>query len=335
MKYLLNAIMAVMLAIAPSVAFATTAPPTVNLGAITSGGVGQQFMFGFDTTNAKPRAIAVDPTGAIFCNNCTGGGGGGGAVTAVAGAFVDGALATEGTKADAAYTGTGSATEIAIEKGIYAALVAGIPVTGAFYPATQPVSGTFWQATQPVSAVSLPLPSGAATSANQVVPTAAGTSGANAASIQGISGGVAVPVSGTFWQTTQPVSIASNVPTYLTAQSSGGAAFSRAINSASSAMATSIKASGGQVYFYRVCNSNATAVYFRLYNLPAAPTVGSTTGIVDTEYVAGTSCVNFSTDVGLLMGTGIAYDVTAGSFADTDTTTITAASTVSVTIGSK
>jgi len=32
---------------------------------------------------------------------------------------------------------------------------------------TQPVSGTFWQTTQPVSAASLPLPTGAATSANQ------------------------------------------------------------------------------------------------------------------------------------------------------------------------
>jgi hypothetical protein len=32
---------------------------------------------------------------------------------------------------------------------------------------TVPVSGTFWQATQPVSAASLPLPSGASTSANQ------------------------------------------------------------------------------------------------------------------------------------------------------------------------
>jgi len=32
---------------------------------------------------------------------------------------------------------------------------------------TQPVSGTFWQATQPVSAASLPLPTGASTSANQ------------------------------------------------------------------------------------------------------------------------------------------------------------------------
>jgi hypothetical protein len=70
-----------------------------------------------------------------------------------------------------------------------------VPVSGTFWQATQPVSGsvsitgtaavsgpltdtqlratavpvsgTFWQATQPVSAASLPLPSGAATSANQ------------------------------------------------------------------------------------------------------------------------------------------------------------------------
>lgn len=42
-----------------------------------------------------------------------------------------------------------------------------LPVTGTFWQATQPVSGTFWQATQPVSAASLPLPTGAATSALQ------------------------------------------------------------------------------------------------------------------------------------------------------------------------
>lgn len=57
-----------------------------------------------------------------------------------------------------------------------------VPVTGAFYQATQPVSiasmpstpvtGTFWQATQPVSVASMP----------------------------------STPVTGTFWQATQPVS---------------------------------------------------------------------------------------------------------------------------------
>lgn len=47
------------------------------------------------------------------------------------------------------------------------------PVSGTFWQATQPVSGTvavtgtFWQTTQPISAASLPLPTGAATSALQ------------------------------------------------------------------------------------------------------------------------------------------------------------------------
>lgn len=45
------------------------------------------------------------------------------------------------------------------------------PVSGTIsvgnFPATQPVSGTFWQSTQPISVASLPLPTGAATSANQ------------------------------------------------------------------------------------------------------------------------------------------------------------------------
>ena len=60
------------------------------------------------------------------------GGGGGGAITAAAGSYsagalVDGANVTEGTKADSAYAGSGSASIVAILKGCYAALVAATP----------------------------------------------------------------------------------------------------------------------------------------------------------------------------------------------------------------
>jgi hypothetical protein len=52
--------------------------------------------------------------------------------------------------------------------------------------------------TQPVSAASLPLPSGAATAANQTnVQASAGSSSASALGVQGVSGGLAVPVTGT------------------------------------------------------------------------------------------------------------------------------------------
>ena len=97
------------------------------------------------------------------------------------------------------------------------------------------VTGTFWQATQPISAASLPLPSGAATSANQptaatlgsttsgqtgnlsmgAVTTAAPTyttatsnalSLTTAGALRVDGSAVTQPVSGTFWQATQPVS---------------------------------------------------------------------------------------------------------------------------------
>ena len=59
-----------------------------------------------------------------------------------------------------------------------------------------PVTGTFWQTTQPVSAASLPLPSGAATAANQEV-TAAGTSASSAQGVQGVTNGVPMPTNQT------------------------------------------------------------------------------------------------------------------------------------------
>lgn len=84
------------------------------------------------------------------------------------------------------------------------------------------VTGTFWQATQPVSAVSLPLPSGASTAAKQPAIGTAGTASADVITVQGIASMTAIkvdgsavtqPVSGTFWQATQPVSLAS-VPSH-------------------------------------------------------------------------------------------------------------------------
>jgi len=89
-----------------------------------------------------------------------------------------------------------------------------VPVSGTFYQATQPVSGTFWQATQPVSLASVPAHAVTLTSTTVTVSSlpalAAGTAqiGSVTASISGT-----VPVSGTFYQATQPVSLAL-VPTH-------------------------------------------------------------------------------------------------------------------------
>ncbi len=81
-----------------------------------------------------------------------------------------------------------------------------------------PVTGNFWQTTQPVSVASLPaLAAGSATigsvdvlgHAGGALDTAAGTTASALLSVQGSPSGVAIPVSGTFWQSTQPVSAAS------------------------------------------------------------------------------------------------------------------------------
>ena len=57
------------------------------------------------------------------------------------------------------------------------------------------------------SASSLPLPTGAATSAYQsAVESAPGTSQTVAITVQGNASGIGLPVTGTFWQTTQPIS---------------------------------------------------------------------------------------------------------------------------------
>jgi hypothetical protein len=86
----------------------------------------------------------------------------------------------------------------------------GLPLFADITNSSIAVTGTFFQATQPVSAASLPLPSGAATSANQEV-TAAGTSATSAQGVQGVTGGVALPISGTV--TATPSGIFQTAPT--------------------------------------------------------------------------------------------------------------------------
>ena len=80
-----------------------------------------------------------------------------------------------------------------------------------------PVSGTFFQGTQPISAAALPLPAGAATEATLAaidagVPAALGqTTMAASMPVTLASNQSALAVTGTFFQATQPVSVAAVV----------------------------------------------------------------------------------------------------------------------------
>lgn len=203
-----------------------------------------------------------------------------------------------------------------------------VAVTGTFWQATQPVSGTvsvsnfpasqavtgtFWQATQPVSAASLPLPSGAATSAKQPALGTAGTASADVLTVQGIASMTALkvdgsavtqPVSGTFWQATQPVSLASTTITGTVAvtesgtwtvqpgntanttpwlstnvpPTSGSQGWSFNYQSALAATKVQIKATAGTFGGYiMLTNPNTAETYLQVFNKASASvTVGTT-----------------------------------------------------------
>ncbi len=241
---------------------------------------------------------------------CSGGGGGGNAAASATGSSVP-------TSAD------------------YLGINVGGNLVGVSGSNPVPVSGAFFQATQPVSEINLdamvaPVAPAAATATKMIMLGCAYNS-SQPAFTSGYQGAVQCDATGQLYIHPNGGTQAATI----VASASSGFSQTRAINAASSAMATSIKTSAGQVYSWIVSNGGSGTVYFRLYNLAAAPTVGSATGIVATIPVAAGGTAIYSTDVGIVMGTGIAYDVTAGSFADSDTTTITTASTVSVTIFSK
>lgn len=113
---------------------------------------------------------------------------------------------------------TGAGTDTRAVVGLVIAKSGGAANLSATDP--MPVSGTFWQATQPVSAASLPLPAGAATETSVALSAtalgapadaAATTTGSVIAQLRRIANELAgnLAVTGTFWQATQPVSLAS------------------------------------------------------------------------------------------------------------------------------
>ena len=142
----------------------------------------------------------------------------------------------------------------------------------------------------------------------------------------GQQGAVACDSSGRLWASVT----GGNVALSVTSSTVGASEYS-VLNTASSAMAASIKSSNGQVYGWDVCNNTSAAAYFRLFAQAAAPTVGTSTPSIRKLIAAG-ACATYSTDVGLAFSNGIGVDVTTGSLADSDSTTIATANQVSVTV---
>lgn len=206
-----------------------------------------------------------------------------------------------------------------------------------------PVSGTFWPATQPVSATSLPLPTGAATSAVQasVAPAAATATqsilvGCQAATAlpsftAGQQGAIPCDTSGRPYVVTVPS--ATNVPSYLQAVTSGGASLYSTVNAAGACIAANIKSSAGMMFGYSLSNTTASPVTVRFFASGTAPSCGAGTPLRRVVVPAGAT-VGLSTDLGWVFSGGIGVTVTTGS-ADTDTGTIATAASVLVNVDHK
>ncbi|WP_119305220.1 hypothetical protein [Dongia deserti] len=132
-------------------------------------------------------------------------------------------------------------------------------------------------------------------------------------------------VDGTADQTT-PAIVTSDgaLRTAPTPSATGGLSVTKLI-SAATTNATSVKASAGQVCGWSISNTNAAARFVKLYNLAAAPTVGTDVPVMTILVPGGTTGGQavYQSPFCMAFGTGIALATTTG-VADADTGAVAA-----------
>jgi hypothetical protein len=136
-----------------------------------------------------------------------------------------------------------------------------------------------------------------------------------------------LPVSGTFFQATQPVSIATNTPTLAAGSNlagdvgqqyranATGAASGTHLVSAATTNATIVKGSPGRVIGWSLANTNAAWRYVKLHNQTTTPTAG--TGVVRTIAIPPNNVNTFNIEGGIAFATGIGLTTVTGA-ADAD-----------------
>lgn len=223
-----------------------------------------------------------------------------------------------------------------------------------------PVTGTFFQATQPVSAVSLPLPTGASTLAEQQTQTTVlggvtetapasdtASSGLNGR-LQRIAQRITSLISlfptalgqGTMAtsmkvvlpsdQSAIPVTLTSTTVTNTvtvndSASATGGYTPNKLI-SAATTNATVIKASAGTLGYVQASNVNAAARYLKFYNKATTPTVGTDVPVHVWLIPGNTAGAGTNIPIpseGVNFSAGISFAITTGA-ADTDVAAVAA-----------
>jgi hypothetical protein len=180
----------------------------------------------------------------------------------------------------------------------------------------------------------------------------AGNTGTGSLRVTIASDQVAIPVSGTFWQATQPVSIASTIGintaqvngnTVNTGNGTSGTGTQRVViasdQTAFSVNATNIvgtsggysadsrtaltntvvsaKASAGQLYGYFWYNPNATAAYIQVFNTASGSVTLGTTTPVYVITIPATSGANVEFSNGIAHSTAITYAATTTATGNT------------------
>ena len=232
----------------PDVKVFGTAPVSVGSGGIASGAIasGAVALGAFASGSIGSGAIA---SGAVASGAVASGAFASGSIAS--GAIVSGADVTEGTTAETTvYAGTGGCTVVACLKGIYARVIpTQVPTVSIGGVGIIDSAGTNVATVKAASTLPVASDKTLVVGLNPGTATAGSPTGA-ILSVQGVSGGQALPVSGTFYQATQPVSIASAqvaLGAFASGSIASGAIASGAIASgavASGAIASGALASG-------------------------------------------------------------------------------------------
>lgn len=111
----------------------------------------------------------------------------------------------------------------------------------------------------------------------------------------------------------------------------GFALATRLLSAAATTNGTLVKSSAGRVYKVQGYNASTSVRYLKLYNKASAPTVGTDTPVITLALQPSHGFVLDFGNIGYSFAAGIGYGLT-GSFADNDTTALTAGDIVGMNV---
>ena len=213
----------------------------------------------------------------------------------------DGALNTIGAQADAAWSGSGSGTVVAILKKLVALLTGTVTVA---FAAAQAVtqSGAPWR----VNASSGDFADGAINTVGTQADAA--WSGSGSGTVVAILKKIVAVLTGT-------LTVSGTVTAQIQGSATLGGSVARLASSAATTNATNVKGSAGTVYGLAIMNTNAAVRYLHIYDKATAPTVGTDTPIITIPVPVSNGAIAREFAAGVKCNNGIGYALTTDAAA--------------------